>query len=57
MLRALPKHFPDTTNKIDETGRKRWSMPSGALRDLMTLSADELAGLKGVDLENSASAI
>lgn len=45
MVGALPKHFPETTTKIDEAGRKRWSMPSGALRDLMTLSAHELAAL------------
>lgn len=45
MLGASPTHFPDTTIKIVEAERKRWSVPSGSLRDLMKLSADELAAL------------
>src|SRR5262245_37897905 len=45
MLRALEGQFTDTTTLIDEEGRKRWRLPSGALRDLMSLSAEELAAL------------
>ena len=43
MLRALETVFPDTVSTVDEQGRKRWRLPSAALRDLMTLSAEELA--------------
>src|SRR5262249_28875329 len=45
MLRALEAQFTDTRTLIDEEGRKRWRLPSGALRDLMSLSAEELAAL------------
>jgi predicted DNA-binding transcriptional regulator YafY len=45
MLRAMETQFTDTTTLIDEEGRKRWRLPSGALRDLMSLSAEELAAL------------
>ena len=45
MLRALETVFPDTASAVDEQGRKRWRLPSAALRDLMTLSAEELATL------------
>lgn len=45
MLRALEAQFPDTSVSVDETGRKRWHLPSGALRDLMSLSPEELAAL------------
>jgi predicted DNA-binding transcriptional regulator YafY len=45
MLRALEAQFTDTTTFTDEEGRKRWRLPSGALRDLMSLSAEELAAL------------
>jgi len=45
MLRALEAQFTDTTTFIDEDGRKRWRLPSAALRDLMSLSAEELAAL------------
>ena len=37
MLRALEAQFPDTTVTIDDEGHKRWHLPSGALRDLMSL--------------------
>ena len=45
MLRALEAQFPDTAVATDGEGRKRWRLPSAPLRDLMTLSAEELAAL------------
>ena len=45
MLRAFESQFPDATTSTDVEGRKRWHLPSGALRDLMTLSPEELAAL------------
>jgi predicted DNA-binding transcriptional regulator YafY len=45
MLRALEAQFPDTAVASDGEGRKRWRLPSAPLRDLMTLSAEELAAL------------
>jgi len=45
MLRALEAQFPDTLVSLDTEGRKRWHLPSGALRDLMSLSPEELAAL------------
>src|SRR5262245_20836959 len=45
MLRALEAQFPDTSTSTDGDGRKRWHLPSGALRDLMSLSPEELAAL------------
>jgi predicted DNA-binding transcriptional regulator YafY len=45
MLRVLESRFPDTDVANDSDGRRRWRLPAGALRDLMTLSADELAAL------------
>jgi hypothetical protein len=43
-VRNFPQ-FPDTDVANDMDGRRRWRLPSSALRDLMTLSADELAAL------------
>jgi predicted DNA-binding transcriptional regulator YafY len=45
MLRVLETLFPDVVVDRDIDGRKRWRLPSGAIRDLMTLSAEELAAL------------
>jgi predicted DNA-binding transcriptional regulator YafY len=45
MLRALETQFTDTQTSTAPDGRKRWHLPSGALRDLMSLSAEELAAL------------
>lgn len=45
MLHTLEARFPDTTTRVDDTGRKRWQLPSAPLRDLMTLSPEELAAL------------
>jgi len=45
MLRELEMQFPDTTVTIGGDGHKRWHLPSGALRDLMSLYPEELAAL------------
>jgi predicted DNA-binding transcriptional regulator YafY len=45
MLRALEAQFSDTTVSIDSEGHKRWHLPSGTLRDLVSLSPEELAAL------------
>jgi len=45
MLHALEAQFIDTVTSIDDDGRKRWRLPSAPLRDLMTMTADELAAL------------
>jgi predicted DNA-binding transcriptional regulator YafY len=45
MLRTLERQFPDTTTADDEDGRRRWRLPSGALRELLTLTPEELAAL------------
>ena len=45
MLRALESQFSDASTTTDSEGRKRWHLPSGALRDLMSLSPEELAAL------------
>jgi predicted DNA-binding transcriptional regulator YafY len=37
--------FPDTQARFDENGNKRWRLQTGALRDLLTLTSDELAAL------------
>jgi predicted DNA-binding transcriptional regulator YafY len=45
MLHMVESMFPDTLVSRDGEGRKRWRLPSGALRELLTLSAEELAAL------------
>lgn len=45
MLRALEEQFPETTTSFDHENRKRWRLPPAALRDLMTLTAEELTAL------------
>jgi predicted DNA-binding transcriptional regulator YafY len=45
LLHTLEVRFPDTEYGFDEDGRKRWKLRTGALRDLLTLSPDELAAL------------
>src|SRR6202011_6040321 len=45
ILRALEAQFPDTESGFDEDGHKRWRLQTGALRDLLTLTSDELAAL------------
>jgi predicted DNA-binding transcriptional regulator YafY len=45
MLRTLENQFPDTATTSDDDGRRRWLLPSGALRELLTLKPEELAAL------------
>src|SRR4051794_13554173 len=45
MLRNLEVRFPDTEANFDVEGRKRWRLPTAGLRDLMTLTPEELAAL------------
>jgi hypothetical protein len=45
MLRALETQFAETTITMDDEGRRRWLLPSGALRDLMSLTPEELVAL------------
>jgi predicted DNA-binding transcriptional regulator YafY len=45
ILHALEAQFPDTESGFDEDGHKRWRLQTGALRDLLTLTSDELAAL------------
>lgn len=45
LLHTIELQFPDTECSFDEEGRKRWKLQTGALRDLLTLSSDELAAL------------
>jgi predicted DNA-binding transcriptional regulator YafY len=45
MLHALELQFPDTKTWFDEDGYKRWRLQTGALRDLLTLTSEELAAL------------
>lgn len=45
MLHQMELTFPDAETHFDEEGRKRWTLAGGALRDLMTLTPDELAAL------------
>src|SRR5580692_2479973 len=43
IMHALEVQFPDTESAFDEDGHKRWRLQTGALRDLLTLTSDELA--------------
>jgi predicted DNA-binding transcriptional regulator YafY len=45
IMHALEAQFPDTESGFDQEGHKRWRLQTGALRDLLTLTADELAAL------------
>jgi predicted DNA-binding transcriptional regulator YafY len=45
MLRALETQFPEAQTGADDDGRKRWRLPSAPLRDLMSISPEELAAL------------
>lgn len=45
ILHALETQFPETESAFDEEGHKRWRLPTGALRDLLTLTSEELAAL------------
>lgn len=46
MMRALENRFPETEAFFGDDGRKRWRLRSAALRDLMTLTAEETAALE-----------
>jgi len=45
MLHTLETRFPEVDTIQGEDGRKRWRMPGGTVRDLVHISADELASL------------
>jgi len=45
MLQALETQFPDTRSAVDVEGRKRWRLTAPPLRDLMSVSAEELAAI------------
>src|SRR5205085_7658280 len=45
IMHALEAQFPETESGFDEEGHKRWRLQTGALRDLLTLTSDELAAL------------
>ena len=45
MLRTLEGQFPRSLPVLTMKGRKRWRLPSAALRDLLTLRPEELAAL------------
>jgi len=45
MLHQMELTFPEAETRFDDEGRKRWRLATAALRDLMTLTPDELAAL------------
>ena len=45
MLHTLESRFPEVDTVASEDGRKRWRMPGGTIRDLVHITADELASL------------
>src|SRR3954468_9035948 len=45
ILHALEAQFSETESAFDAEGHKRWRLQTGALRDLLTLTSDELAAL------------
>src|SRR6476659_7381562 len=45
MMRQLEARFSDVQAEMEEDGCKRWRMPTGALKDFLSLHADELAAL------------
>ena len=45
MLHALETQFLDTVTFFDEEGRKRWRLPQAAMRDLISLTPEELTSL------------
>lgn len=46
MMRALEFQFPDIETFDGDDGRKRWRLGNGKLRDLITVTAEELAALE-----------
>src|SRR3984885_15667081 len=45
IMQALELQFADTESRFEDDRRKRWRLQTGALRDLLTLTSDELAAL------------
>ena len=45
MLRALENQFPDTNVRVDPDGRKRWRLEAAAMRDLISVTPEELVAL------------
>ena len=45
MLHTLESRFPEVDTVSGDDGRKRWRMPGGTVRDLVHITADELASL------------
>ena len=45
MARALETQFPDVETHDGDDGRKRWRLARAELRDLITISAEELAAM------------
>lgn len=45
MLHALETRFHDTATSFDDEGRKRWRLPQAAMRDLISLTPEELTAL------------
>src|SRR5690348_4093424 len=45
MMRNLEIRFPDVDSELGDDGLKRWRMRGGALKDFLSLGADELAAL------------
>src|SRR5688572_33475435 len=58
MVQALERQFPDVEASFGDDGRKRWRLPQAVLRDLLTLTPEELAAfdlaLQGVRLNGQA---
>lgn len=59
MLKALELQFPDATSSFDDEGRKRWQLQRAALKDLLSITPEELTALDVAQesLAGSASAI
>src|SRR5690606_7955619 len=45
MLRALENQFPETNVRVDPDGRKRWRLEAAAMRDLISVTPEELVAL------------
>lgn len=43
MLRALENQFPSTTTAVDDVGHKRWLLSQDALKQLVSITPEELA--------------
>ena len=45
LMRSLEDRFPEVEIFNDDENRKRWRMPGGTVRDLVNITADELAAI------------